>query len=129
MQTKLAVIAIYAAGLAIAAEWPTDGGNPKRDAWQRDEKILTKSNVKNLKVLWSLKLDNQPQEMHSLFPALIAEKVTTAGGPRQIAIVAGSSDNVYAIDVDTGKLIWKKHLSTLLRLLADGQATRCALRD
>lgn len=109
MQTKLAVIAICAAGLAMAAEWPTDGGNPKRDAWQRDEKILTKANVKNLKVLWSLKLDNQPREMHSLFPALIAEKVTTAGGPRQIAIVAGSSDNIYAIDVDTGKLVWKKH--------------------
>ncbi len=110
MQTKFAVIAIYvSAGLAIAAEWPTDGGNPKRDAWQRDEKILTKANVKNLKVLWSLKLDNQPQEMHSLFPALIAEKVVTADGPKQIAIVAGSSDNIYAIDVDAGKLVWKKH--------------------
>ena len=47
MRTKFAVIAICAAAsLAIAAEWTTDGGNPKRDAWQRDEKILTKANVK-----------------------------------------------------------------------------------
>ena len=47
--------------------------------------------------------------MHSLFPALIAEKVNVGGTPRQIAIVAGSSDNIYAIDVDQGKLLWKKH--------------------
>jgi len=110
MQTKLAVLALCAtAGLAVGAEWPTDGGSPQRDAWQRNEKILTKANVKNLKVLWKLKLDNQPQEMHSLFPALIAEKVNIADGPKQIAIVAGSSDNIYAIDVDAGKLVWKKH--------------------
>src|SRR5687768_7681467 len=92
-----------------AAEWPTDGGNPQRTAWQQDEKILTKANVKNLKLLWKLKLDNQPQEMHSLFPALIAEGVNVGGAPKQIAIVAGSSDNIYAIDVESGKLLWKRH--------------------
>jgi outer membrane protein assembly factor BamB len=92
-----------------AAEWTTDGGNSQRTAWQQDEKILTKANVKNLKVLWKLKLDNEPQEMHSLFPPLIVEGVKTTSGPKEIAIVAGSSDNVYAIDVETGKLLWKKH--------------------
>jgi len=110
MQTKLAVMAICAAaGLAIAAEWTTDGGNPKRDAWQRDEKTLTKANVKNMKVVWKLKLDNEPQEMHSLFPTLIAENVPVGGVPKQIAIVAGSSNNIYGIDADAGKLLWKKH--------------------
>ncbi|HYP12342.1 MAG TPA: PQQ-binding-like beta-propeller repeat protein [Bryobacteraceae bacterium] len=92
-----------------AAEWPTDGHNPKRTAWQPDEKILTKANVKDLKLLWTLKTDNQPQEMHSLFPALVVEGVSTSAGPKEIAIVAGSSDNIYAVDVQTGKLIWKKH--------------------
>lgn len=91
------------------AEWPTDGANPQRTAWQRDEKLITKANVKNLKLLWSLKLDNQPQEMHSLFPTLIAENVSTNAGAKQVGIVAGSSDNVYAIDVESGKLLWKRH--------------------
>src|SRR5580704_4514371 len=110
MQFKLAAVAACAGfGLAVAAEWPTDGGNPHRDAWQRDETILSKTNVKNLKVLWKLKLDNEPHEMHSLFPALIAEKVATPGGIKQIAIVAGSSDNIYGIDAGTGQLLWKKH--------------------
>lgn len=91
------------------AEWPTDGGNTKRTAWQQDEKILNKNNVKNLKILWKIKLDNQPQEMHSLFPVLIAENVKTSSGSKQILIEAGSSDNIYAIDAETGKLLWKKH--------------------
>ena len=32
-----------------------------------------------------------------------------AGGVKQIAIDAGVSDNIYAIDVETGQLLWKKH--------------------
>ena len=104
------LIAIYTGcSLSWAADWPTDGGNSQRTNWQQDEKILTRENVKNLKILWKIKLDNQPQEMHSLFPPLILEKVNTSSGPKQIAIEAGISDNLYAIDVETGKLLWKKH--------------------
>ena len=95
--------------LMSGAEWPTDGGNPRRTGWQQEEKTLTKDNVKDMKVLWKLKLDNEPREMHSLFPALLAERVPTSRGPKQIAIVAGSGDNVYGIDVEAGALLWKKH--------------------
>lgn len=92
-----------------AAEWPTNGGDPQRTNWQRDEQILTRENVKDLKILWKLKLDNQPREMHSLFPPLIVTGVQTAQGVREVAIEAGISDNIYAIDVKTGTLIWKRH--------------------
>src|SRR5471030_1419166 len=54
------------------ADWLTDGGNPQRTGWQKDEKILNKDNVKGMKALWTLKLDNEPRELHSLFPPLIA---------------------------------------------------------
>jgi outer membrane protein assembly factor BamB len=92
-----------------AAEWVTNGGDPQRTNWQRDEHILTKENVKDLKILWKLKLDNQPREMHSLFPPLIVTGGAPAGGEREIAIVAGISDNLYAIDVHTATVLWKKH--------------------
>ena len=70
MQKRCALMAICAGSLLWGAEWPTDGGNPQRTAWQQNEKILAKDNVKNLKVLWKLQLDNKPQEMHSLFAPL-----------------------------------------------------------
>src|SRR5438552_5199830 len=91
---------MFASLVAVGADWLTDGGNPQRTAWQKDEKILTRDNVKDLKILWKLQLDNEPHEMHSLFPPLVAEKVNTRAGTRQMAFVAGTADNIYAIDVE-----------------------------
>src|SRR3954454_21289574 len=92
-----------------SAEWPTDGGGPRRIGWQTDEHILTKENAKDLQILWKLKFDNKPREMHSLFPPLIVENINTSAGRKQIAIEAGISDNIYAIDVDAGEVLWQKH--------------------
>jgi outer membrane protein assembly factor BamB len=105
MRTLNCTIAILAGfTLLPAAEWPTDGGNSQRTNFQPDETVLNKDNVKNLKILWKIKLDNVPHEMHSLFPPLIVEH-----GGKQIAIEAGIDDRLYAIDVATGQIIWKKH--------------------
>lgn len=92
-----------------SADWLTDGGNSQRTNWQKDEKTVTTANVKDIKLLWKLKLDNQPKVMHSLFPPLIIGSVNTPSGPKQLAIEAGSSDNIYAIDVEKGEILWKKH--------------------
>jgi outer membrane protein assembly factor BamB len=96
-------------GLLSGAEWPTDGASPKRDAWQKDETILTKENVKGLQLRWKIQLHNEPREMHSLFPPLIVDQVKTSNGTKQIAIDAGSSDNLYAIDIAAGTVLWSKH--------------------
>ena len=72
--------ALLAGTPAWSADWLTDGGNPQRTAWQRDEKTLTTANVKDMKLLWKLKLDNQPRVMHSLFPPLIIGRLNTAAG-------------------------------------------------
>src|SRR5438552_9328965 len=84
--------------LAWGADWLTDGGNPQRTAWQKDEKIFSTDRVRNIKLLWKIKLDNQPRQMHNLFPPLIVSNVNTPKGPKQIAIETGVSDNLFAID-------------------------------
>jgi len=93
---------------ARKADWPTDGGDPQRTAWQQHETILTKDTVKDMKLLWKVQTDNQPRQMHNLFPPLIAGNVSTASGTKEIAILAGVSDNVYGIDVASGRMLWKK---------------------
>jgi outer membrane protein assembly factor BamB len=109
MRTLCCLAAAVICAFGQNAEWPTDGDNAQRTGWQKDEHILTPENVKNLKILWKLHLDNQPREMHSLFPPLIVPHVPTAGGPKEIAIEAGISDNLYAIDVKEGEVLWRKH--------------------
>src|SRR5437899_12130179 len=79
------------------ADWLTDGGDPQRTAWQRNETILTKDTVKDMKLLWTVRTDNQPRQMHNLFPPLIAGNVSTPSGDKEIAIVAGVSGNVSGI--------------------------------
>ena len=90
-------------------DWLTDGGDNQRTGWARNEKILTKQNVGNLKLLWTLETGNQPRALHSLMPVLVISQLATASGTRQVGIVNGISDNLYAFDVETGKILWQKH--------------------
>jgi outer membrane protein assembly factor BamB len=92
----------------MASDYLTEGNDPGRTAWMKDENVFTPANVKDIKLLWKVKLDSQPREMHNIFSPLIAERVTTARGPREIAIVAGISDDLFGIDVASGELLWKK---------------------
>jgi outer membrane protein assembly factor BamB len=96
-------------GLVRAADWTTDGGDTQRSGWQKDEHILTTSNVKNMKILWKVETGNQPRALHGLMPALVVEKVSTASGVKQIVLVSGISDNLYAMDAASGAFLWKKH--------------------
>ena len=42
-------------------------------------------------------------------PVLVVGQLATAGGPKQVGFVNGISDNLYAFDVEAGKILWKKH--------------------
>ena len=118
---------------APLADWLTDGGDSQRTAWQKNEHILSVSNVKNFRMLWKYTTDNKSREMHSLFPPLIVGRANTVAGPKQVAIVAGVSDNIYAIDVETGRPLWQRHFDTTyfpppgqnVRAAAPGQPRPC----
>jgi outer membrane protein assembly factor BamB len=99
-------------GGAFAADWLTDGKNSQRTNWQEDEKTFTTANAKDIKLLWKVKLDNEVREMHSLLVPLVAERVNTSSGPKQILIETGVSDNIFAIEAETGNVLWKKHLTS-----------------
>ena len=90
------------------ANWLTDGGDNERTAWQKNETRISTESVKNMKLLWKLQFDNQPRQMHNLFPPLIVTDVTTAQGPKEVAVVAGVSDNIYGVDGATGTRLWSR---------------------
>lgn len=122
MRRTLLLISI-ALGCSIGwgADWLTDGHDPQRTGWQKDEKTLTVANVGKMKLLWKVKTDNESRQMHSLYPPLIVSKATVKGATREIAILAGVSDNIYAIDVEKGELIWKKHFESLFQAPTGGR--------
>src|SRR5216684_9277010 len=110
MWRKLAAILMVAI-FARAADWTTFGGDPQRTNWARDESELTKDSLKKLKLEWSLKLDNESRELNALTVPLVHSQVITPRGFKEVVLVAGSSDKVFAIDADTGKLLWQKTMS------------------
>jgi outer membrane protein assembly factor BamB len=93
---------------SIAANWPTYGHDPQRTSWSREETEINRDNAKSITLLWKAHLDNQPRELNSLTAPVEVEWVTTDKGMAEIVIVGGSSDNLFALNADTGKLIWKK---------------------
>jgi outer membrane protein assembly factor BamB len=96
-----------------ASDYLTEGNDNSRTGWMKHEKVFTPGNVTRTRLLWKLTLDNAPREMHNLFPPLIVEKAAIEGGTREVAIVAGVSDTLFAIDVAKGSLLWKTALDTL----------------
>jgi hypothetical protein len=103
------------------ANWLTDGGDSQRTSWQRNEKLIGKATAKDIKLLWTLQTDNQPRQLHNLFAPLIVSDVATAAGPREIAILAGVSDNIYGIDVEKGTQIWKRHFDSTFTEPTEGR--------
>jgi outer membrane protein assembly factor BamB len=115
MLRKLAPFCLLApmllAASARAADWTTFGGDPQRTNWAKEETELTKDSIKKLKLEWKLKLNNASKELNSLTVPLIHSQVITPRGFKEVVLIAGASDKVFAIDADTGKLLWEKTMS------------------
>src|SRR5258707_13261993 len=104
---RFAFLMLGGAGLGAAsmygADWLTHSGDPQRTGWQQAESTITKENVKDFQLLWKLPLpDNQQKALHSLMEPLIVGRIITNRGFKEVALVAGSSDNLYAIDAGLG---------------------------
>jgi outer membrane protein assembly factor BamB len=91
-------------------EWTTSSYNAARDAWQRHETKITPQNAAKIQMLWKLKTDNKTMGMQSFREPLIVSGVKTEKGTKTVAIFAGSSNDVYVVDVETGTLVWQKKL-------------------
>ena len=111
MRTRpiVAALVLSAGTTLLGTEFLTGGIDHGRTGWVKDEKIFTPANVGSTKLLWKLKLNSEPRAMHNLFSPLIAERVETAQGVKEIGVVAGISDDVFGIDVATGQQLWHRH--------------------
>jgi outer membrane protein assembly factor BamB len=108
-----ALLAFAALSVLLAGagpDWLNYGGDPQRSGWQQFEKHINAGNVKDLKLLWKRQLDNQSIGLNSLTAPVIIGPIFTHRGIKELVFVAGSSDNVYAVDADLGRLFWKRHI-------------------
>ena len=94
-------------------EWLTAGGDAQRTYWVRaDPKISVASMSKpGFERQWSVKLDNRVRGVNGLTHGVSANGVTLF---IPMSIVAGSSNSIYALDNDTGYVVWQRKFDAAL---------------
>jgi hypothetical protein len=111
----LLILVFLACGLIALAQsrggnWPTYGGDAQRSGWEGADAAISKDTVKNLQLLWKIKLETQSRGMRPVMPPVIQGRLISYRGFKELAFVATNADIVYAIDADVGNLFWQKHL-------------------
>lgn len=103
------ILACCSCSLASAqsGQWLTYGHDPQRSGVAGDEHAFTPANVSQMGLVWKTVVPNQPLAMNGLTTPLVVRGVMTPSGSRNLVLVAGSSDHVFALDADTGQLVWK----------------------
>ena len=95
------------------SQWLTAFGDAQRTSWIRaDDKISVDALAKpGFDLQWKTKLNNQPRGLNGLSHGVSASGVTLFV---PMSLVTGSSNNVYAIDNDTGYIVWQRHFDAAL---------------
>jgi outer membrane protein assembly factor BamB len=107
--TSALLVAFLVVVTVYGSDWPAHSGGNRRDGWQQDETRITKDTLKNLKLLWKVKLEMKQRSVYSLFGPLIVERAITDRGFKELAFVATTNNDLVAIDADLGTIFWKKH--------------------
>jgi outer membrane protein assembly factor BamB len=105
------LLSVLASAGVMLADWPTFGADPQRTGWARGETLLNTGNVATLELKWKTPVANAQRELTSLAAPIVADQIKTSKGIKEFVIVAGSANNISAIDADSGKLIWRKTFS------------------
>ena len=103
----------WAQGRNIGFDWPATGADAQRTAWLRLDPNISAGNLgkPGFEFLWREKLDNAPRMSASL-----SQGVTMNGliGFTPASFVTGASNNVFAVDNDTGYPVWHRRLDAPL---------------
>jgi outer membrane protein assembly factor BamB len=90
-------------------DWPFYGGDAQRSGWEKSDLRITKENVKNFQLVLKRKLENKQNGPRSLTPPVVIGNLISYRGFKELAFVAGSSDNLWSIDADMDRIFWQKH--------------------
>lgn len=95
-----------------AADWLTFAHDPQRSGWASREKDLSPETVAGLELKWKSKVKNEPKALTALTAPLVAADVFTAQGVKTLVFVAGSSNNLHALDAATGQVVWSREFES-----------------
>src|SRR2546422_3485763 len=95
-------------------EWLTSNVDAQRSSWIRTDSKISKESMQKpgFQFLWKMKLDNEAKQLNSLTQPVLLDRLIGYRGFKSLAFVGGSSDALYAIDDDLGRLYWKTRFNS-----------------
>lgn len=114
--TAALIVCLALAGAAFAQrtglDWMTDNSDAQRSAWIRTDSKIRKDTVKapDFQFLWKIKVKNAPKGLNNLTPPAALDRLIGYRGFRMLGFFAGSSNNLYTVDTDLGRMEWEKTL-------------------
>ncbi len=101
--------ALFAQGHPI--DWPLFGGDAQRTGWEKTDWRITRDNVKDFQLVLKHPLDNKLKGLRSLTPPVVIGLLISYRGFKELAFVAGSGNNFWAIDADLDRVFWQTHFN------------------
>lgn len=96
-----------ACALIWAADWPTQSGSPQREGWAKSERILSRNNVADLRILYHV--EPQGSAPLSLSAPIVDGNLITYKGFKEMLVFSANSNRLFSVDADLNKLIWQSH--------------------
>jgi outer membrane protein assembly factor BamB len=111
--SALVIVALSGQTRGGGSEWLTAMGDAQRTSWIRSDAAISVDAMSKpgFELQWKVKLENQPRHLNGLAQGVTANGVTLFV---PLSLVTGSSNNVYAIDNDTGYVLWQRHFDATL---------------
>ncbi len=87
-------------------------------------------NVKDFQLVLKRKLENQQSGQYALTPPVVVGLLISYSGFKELGFVAGSSGNLWSIDLDVNKVFWQKNFRSgtreVRRLFRQGDGLPCS---
>ena len=86
-----------------AADWLSSSADPKHTRSQPAETELSRETIRDLKLLWKLHFDEP------ITAPVVLGPIYTHRGIKELVFFGGEGDNLYAVDADLARIVWKRH--------------------
>ncbi len=122
MRRAAVAIALSSAGICLLTEvasaqfgrgsgdYSTAGADAHRSSWVRTDAKISPDSLgrPGFELVWKVKLNNEASQLNALTPAALLNGYIGYRGFRSLALLGGSSNQVFALDTDLGRIEWQK---------------------
>ena len=93
-------------------DWPSAAGDAQRTGWEKVDTRITKNNVKEFQLVLKRKLENPRAPQALLAPPIVLGLLISYRGFKELAFVADSANDMWAIDTDMDRIFWQRHFDS-----------------